>query len=106
LLGHTKIETTVCYVGVELENALALFENTELSAIRAFPHRGNARMPPENWWSAASKIIGAKVSSKKMRPSELSGGHCGLGVFGMQNAESGCRKMTDLWGASPRALGN
>jgi site-specific recombinase XerC len=30
LLGHTKIETTVRYLGVEEEDALALAENTEL----------------------------------------------------------------------------
>lgn len=30
LLGHTKIETTVCYLGVDVEDALALSEHTEL----------------------------------------------------------------------------
>ena len=30
LLGHTKIETTVRYLGVDIEDALALSENTEL----------------------------------------------------------------------------
>lgn len=30
LLGHTKIETTVRYLGVDLEDALALAENTEI----------------------------------------------------------------------------
>ena len=30
LLGHTKIETTVRYLGVDIEDALALAENTEL----------------------------------------------------------------------------
>ncbi|MDB5694066.1 MAG: integrase family protein [Alphaproteobacteria bacterium] len=30
LLGHTKIETTVRYLGVEVEDALALAEGTEV----------------------------------------------------------------------------
>jgi integrase len=30
LLGHTKIETTVRYLGVEVEDALALAEATEI----------------------------------------------------------------------------
>ena len=30
LLGHTKIETTVRYLGVDIEDALAMSENTEL----------------------------------------------------------------------------
>lgn len=30
LLGHTKIETTVRYLGVDLEDALALAEATEI----------------------------------------------------------------------------
>jgi site-specific recombinase XerD len=30
LLGHTKIETTVRYLGVELEDALALAEAIEV----------------------------------------------------------------------------
>jgi integrase len=30
LLGHTKIETTLRYLGVDIEDALALSENTEL----------------------------------------------------------------------------
>jgi site-specific recombinase XerD len=30
LLGHTKIETTVRYLGVEEEDALALAESTEV----------------------------------------------------------------------------
>lgn len=30
LLGHTKIETTVRYLGVDIEDALAISENTEL----------------------------------------------------------------------------
>ncbi len=30
LLGHTKIETTGRYLGVDIEDALALSENTEL----------------------------------------------------------------------------
>lgn len=30
LLGHTKIETTVRYLGVEVEDALALAEATEV----------------------------------------------------------------------------
>jgi integrase len=30
LLGHTKIETTVRYLGVEVKDALVLSENTEL----------------------------------------------------------------------------
>jgi site-specific recombinase XerC len=29
LLGHTKIESTVRYLGVDVENALALAEGTE-----------------------------------------------------------------------------
>lgn len=30
LLGHTKIETTVRYLGVDMEDALALAEVTEI----------------------------------------------------------------------------
>jgi len=30
LLGHTKIETTIRYLGVEVEDALALAEGTEV----------------------------------------------------------------------------
>jgi hypothetical protein len=30
LLGHTKIETMVRYLGVEVEDALALAEGTEI----------------------------------------------------------------------------
>ena len=30
LLGHTKIETTVRYLGVEVEDALALAKGTEI----------------------------------------------------------------------------
>lgn len=29
LLGHSKIENTVCYLGIDVEDALALAENTE-----------------------------------------------------------------------------
>jgi len=35
LLGHTKIESTVRYLGVDIEDALALAESTE---VRAFPN--------------------------------------------------------------------
>jgi hypothetical protein len=30
LLGHTKIESTVMYLGVDVEDALTLAENTEV----------------------------------------------------------------------------
>ena len=30
LLGHTKIENTVRYLGIDVEDALALAENTEI----------------------------------------------------------------------------
>ena len=30
LLGHSKIENTVCYLGIDVEDALALAENTEI----------------------------------------------------------------------------
>jgi site-specific recombinase XerC len=30
LLGHTKIETTVQYLGVDIEDTLALYEATEI----------------------------------------------------------------------------
>jgi hypothetical protein len=30
LLGHSKIESTVRYLGVDVEDALALAENTEV----------------------------------------------------------------------------
>jgi hypothetical protein len=30
LLGHTKIESTVRYLGVDIEDALALSEHTEI----------------------------------------------------------------------------
>jgi hypothetical protein len=30
LLGHTKIETTVRYLGVDVEDALVLSEHTEI----------------------------------------------------------------------------
>jgi integrase len=30
LLGHSKIENTVCYLGIDIEDALALAENTEI----------------------------------------------------------------------------
>ncbi|HET6235337.1 MAG TPA: tyrosine-type recombinase/integrase [Acetobacteraceae bacterium] len=37
LLGHTKIESTVRYLGVDVEDALALSEGTELQQIRWAP---------------------------------------------------------------------
>jgi site-specific recombinase XerC len=30
LLGHTKIESTVCYLGVETDDALAIAEKVEV----------------------------------------------------------------------------
>ena len=30
LLGHTKMDSTVCYFGVELEDALAISESVEI----------------------------------------------------------------------------
>jgi len=30
LLGHTKIESTLCYLGVDVEDALTLAEHTEV----------------------------------------------------------------------------
>ena len=30
LLGHTKVESTVCYLGIEVDNALDLAEHTEI----------------------------------------------------------------------------
>lgn len=30
LLGHSKIENSVCYLGVDIEDALALAEGTEI----------------------------------------------------------------------------
>ena len=30
LLGHTEIENTVCYLGVDVEDALLLAERTEI----------------------------------------------------------------------------
>ena len=36
LLGHTKIENTVRYLGVDVEDALLLAERTEISKKRSF----------------------------------------------------------------------
>jgi site-specific recombinase XerC len=30
LLGHSKIENTMCYLGIDVEDALALAENIEI----------------------------------------------------------------------------
>jgi len=30
LLGHTKLESTVCHLGIEVDDALALAEQTEI----------------------------------------------------------------------------
>ena len=30
LLGHTKLESTVCYLGIEVDDALAISEQVEL----------------------------------------------------------------------------
>jgi site-specific recombinase XerC len=30
LLGHTKLESTVCYLGIEVDDALALSEQVDL----------------------------------------------------------------------------
>jgi integrase len=49
LLGHSKIESTVRYLGVDIEDALALAEGTEIQAMAA-PSRGrrirNGRFRP------------------------------------------------------------
>lgn len=40
LLGHTKIEYTVRYLGVDIEDALILAERTEMNLKRSSVHCG------------------------------------------------------------------
>jgi integrase len=50
LLGHTKLESTVQYLGIELDDALETAEQTELEYLRSWPGLllGTGRFPAKS----------------------------------------------------------
>ena len=53
LLGHTKIESTVRYLGIEVDDALAIAEQVE------YPGRADMLCPPSNRWFVPDSDIGS-----------------------------------------------
>ena len=82
LLGHTKIETTVRYLGVHVEDALALCEHTELCGVgvsftgyaNLFDTWGGELRPEWGWEADGPLTIESKTYAKVKATPELS--HC------------------------------
>lgn len=79
LLGHTKIENTVRYLGVDIEDALALSEGTEIW------RRWRSLIRPEGSPSAAIETTARRVpapraAAARLLPALISGSPAGAGL--------------------------
>jgi integrase len=64
LLGHTKLESTVRYLGIEVDDALEIAEQTEAWACRRWPRSaGKCRLEPA--WQRPADFGQKRPSSKK-----------------------------------------
>jgi hypothetical protein len=57
LVGHTKLESTVCYLAIEVDDALAILEQVEIRSQKVCgPAPGGAAIDPSTVASSAAEV--------------------------------------------------